>query len=111
MREVYNFDFDPDQLPGDFASLTVDHLFGEIWDRDALSVAQRRLLTIGVLAAQGQAALLEVQFTSALRNGELTVQQVREVVVHLAHYVGWPLGTAVDGAAENAIRADEAVKD
>lgn len=103
MREVYNFDVDPADVPDDFVALTVDHLFGEIWSRPELDVFQRRLLTIGVLAALGQKALLEVQFSSALHNGELTVEQVREVVVHLTHYIGWPLATGLNEAAETVI--------
>jgi 4-carboxymuconolactone decarboxylase len=61
-------------------------------------------LTIGVLAAQDQPELLELQFENALRRGELTVEQVREVVVHLTHYIGWPLSTGVSRAAETVIR-------
>jgi 4-carboxymuconolactone decarboxylase len=103
MEEVYNFSVDPDQLPGDFGRYTVDHLFGEIWTREELDRRDRRLLTIGVLAALGQPALLEIQFDSALENGELTTEQVRELPVHLAHYVGWPLATHVNAAAEKII--------
>jgi len=44
-----------------------------------------------------------VQFDSALRNGEMTEDQVREVVIHLTHYVGWPLATGLSGAAERVI--------
>ena len=79
MQEVYNFSVDPEQVPGDFAAITVDHLFGTIWTRPDLDVPERRLLTIGVLAALGQKALLEVQFRSALATGELTEDQVRDV--------------------------------
>jgi 4-carboxymuconolactone decarboxylase len=103
MHEVYQFSVDPDQVPGDFVTLTVDHLFGTIWARPDLAVPERRLLTIGVLAALGQKALLEVQFRSALATGELTEDQVREVVVHLTHYIGWPLATLVNEAAERVI--------
>ena len=39
----------------------------------------------------------------ALANGELTEDQVREIVVHLAHYVGWPLATDLSAAAERVI--------
>ena len=74
-----------------------------MWCRPGLSVFQRRLMTIGVLAALGRSELLDVQFDSALENGELTVDQVREVVIHLTHYIGWPLATAVAGAAEAVI--------
>ena len=60
-------------------------------------------MTIGVLAALGKTELLDVQFQSALDNGELTEDQVREIVVHLTHYVGWPLATDISEAAERVI--------
>jgi 4-carboxymuconolactone decarboxylase len=110
MQEVYNFSVDPEQVPGDFAAITVDHLFGTIWTRPGLDVPERRLLTIGVLAALGQKSLLEVQFRSALERGELDVDQVREIVVHLTHYIGWPLATLVNEAAERVIAARGAEK-
>jgi 4-carboxymuconolactone decarboxylase len=103
MQEVYNFTVDPDAVEGDFLAYTVDNLFGDVWCRPGLSVFERRMVTIGVLASLGKTDLLDVQFQSALDNGELTEDQVREVVVHLAHYVGWPLATDVNGAAERVI--------
>jgi len=103
MQEVYNFSVDPAVVPGDFVAYTVDHLFGDVWCRPELSVFERRLVTIGVLAAFGKTELLDVQFQSALDNGELTEAQVRELVVHLAHYVGWPLATGANEAAERVI--------
>jgi 4-carboxymuconolactone decarboxylase len=107
MEEIYSFSVDPDQVPGDFVTYTVDHLFGEIWTREALDVRDRRMLTIGVLAALGQPTLLDIQFTNALSRGELSPEQLREVVVHLAHYVGWPLATHVNEMAERAIAKAE----
>ena len=103
MDEVYGFSVDPADLPGRYVDVTVDHLFGAVWTREALDVRDRRMLTIGVLAALGQANLLEIQFRSALDRGELTDEQVREVVLHLAHYTGWPLSTGVNAAAEKII--------
>ena len=103
MEEVYAFSVDPDDVPGDFVRYTVDHLFGDVWCRGGLEMLQRRLLTVGVLAALGRTDLLDVQFQAALDNAELTESQVREVVVHLTHYVGWPLATGVNEAAERVI--------
>ena len=103
MQEVYNFTVDPENVPGDFVAYTVDHLFGDVWCRPDLAVPERRLLTIGVLAALGKTDLLDVQFSSALANGELTEDQVREIVVHLVHYIGWPLATDLSAAAERVI--------
>jgi len=103
MEEVYGFSVDPDRIEGPYVDATVDHLFGAVWTREALGTRDRRMVTVGVLAALGQADLLEIQFRSALQRGELSADQVREVVLHLAHYVGWPLSTGVNAAAEKAI--------
>jgi 4-carboxymuconolactone decarboxylase len=103
MQEVYGFSVDPDQVEGPYVDLTVDHLFGTVWTRPDLGVRDRRLLTMGALAALGQPALMEIQFRSALEREELTVEQIREVVVHLAHYVGWPLSTGLNEVAERVI--------
>ena len=110
MEEVYGFSYDPATIPGGYVDVTVDHLFGDIWTRPGLDVRDRRMLTIGVLAAQGMPKLLEIQFGAALEREELTEHQVREIVVHLAHYVGWPLSTGANAAAEKVIaaRADSA---
>ena len=105
MQEVYGFSVDPARVPGPYVDVTVDHLFGEVWTREALDIRDRRLLTIGVLAALGQSPLVEIQFRSALEREELTEEQVREVVVHLAHYIGWPLSTGVNEVAEKVIAA------
>jgi 4-carboxymuconolactone decarboxylase len=103
MEEVYGFSVNPADIPGTFVDFTVDHLFGKVWTRPGLSTAERRLVTIGVLAALGDPKLLEIQFRSALANGELEPDQIRELVVHLAHYVGWPLATRVNEAAERVL--------
>ena len=103
MEEVYGFSVDPDQIAGPYVDFTVDHLFGAVWTRPELDIRDRRLITIGVLAALGQSQLVEIQFQSALDRNELTVEQVRETVVHLAHYIGWPLSTGVNAVAEKVI--------
>ena len=45
---------------------------------------------LGIAASLGRADLIEVQLLGALRNGEIEVAQVDEIVLHLAFYVGWP---------------------
>ena len=103
MQEVYGFSYDPADVEGPFVDVTVDHLFGDIWTREGLDVRERRMLTIGALAALGLGNLLEIQFTSALNNEEFTEDQIREIVIHLTHYVGWPLSTSMNAAAEKVI--------
>ncbi len=103
MQEVYGFTIDPDTIPGRYSDMTVDHLFGTVWTDDALSVRERRLMTMGVLAALDKSNLLEIQFDAALERDELTVEQIREAVVHLTHYIGWPLSTELNFTAERVI--------
>jgi 4-carboxymuconolactone decarboxylase len=103
MQEVYGFSIDPASVPGPYAAMTVDHLFGTVWAGEALDVRDRRLLIIGVLAALGQSDLLDLQFNAALERDELTVEQLRELVIHLTHYIGWPLSTALNKSAETVI--------
>jgi 4-carboxymuconolactone decarboxylase len=44
---------------------------------------------------------VDVQIDSALRKGELDETALREIVIFLAHYAGWPkaarLNTSVEG--------------
>lgn len=103
MQEVYGFSVDPDTIPGRYAAMTVDHLFGSVWTSDELDVRDRRLMTIGVLATLGKSDLLDIQFDCALERDELTVDQLREVIVHLTHYIGWPMSTGMNQTAETVI--------
>lgn len=102
MAEVYGFDVT--DSPGDeFFGYTVDHLFAEIWTREGLSMRDRRLLLIGLLAGQGLNDVLDLQFPAALDNGELTPEELREIVILLTHYVGWPMGAKLNGQVERLL--------
>ncbi len=83
----------------------IKQLFAEIWTRPGLDIPMRRLITLGVLAAQSRYDVLEMQFLRALRTGELDVVAVREVVIHLIAYVGYPSSGALLRAGESAITA------
>jgi len=87
----------------DFFDLMIEHLFGEVWARPGLEIDQRRLLVMGVLAAQHHFATLQTQFTRALDAGELTPEQVREVVIQLVPYVGYPSSSDLFRVGEAAI--------
>jgi 4-carboxymuconolactone decarboxylase len=107
LAEVYEADLG---ITGDkdlYQEVTVDHLFGDIWNRPGLTNRDRRLLVIGVVSALGRADIAELQFFSALERGEQTVEQVNELVLLLTHYVGWPQGSAINTAAQQAIARHE----
>jgi 4-carboxymuconolactone decarboxylase len=101
MAEVYSFEVSDG--PGDFFGYTVEHLFGEIWDRPGLSLRDRRLLLIGMLASEGLDDVLGIQLDSALAKGDLDADELREIVIFLAHYAGWPKGAKLNSAVETAV--------
>jgi 4-carboxymuconolactone decarboxylase len=103
MADVYAWGQVPD-IPGEFFSVTAEHLFGDIWNREGLTVRERRLMLLGVIAALGETAVLPVQVDAALAREELTPDQLREIAVFLAHYVGWPRAAAFNNVIEDRIR-------
>ncbi len=96
MNEVYGWEM-PD-MPGDYFALTVDHLFGTIWTRPGLSMRDKRIMTLTVVTALGITDLAEIQANAALANGELTEDELKEMAIFLTHYLGFPLGSKLDGA-------------
>jgi 4-carboxymuconolactone decarboxylase len=101
MEQVYGFDMTDGT--GDFFAYTADHLFADIWNRPGLSDRDRRLLLIGLLAGQGAADVLGIQIPAAHASGELDDAALREIVVFLSHYAGWPNGARINSIVEQTI--------
>ena len=101
MNEVYGWDM-PD-MPGEFFSLTVEHLFGRIWTRPGLTLRDRRMMVIAVVTALGLEDLLQIQVNAVLANEELSVDELREMAVFITHYVGFPLGSRFNTVIERVV--------
>lgn len=87
-----------------FFDIMLEGLFGSVWAReDELSMRDRRLFTMGIIAAMGQADIFEIQCGCALRNKELDEVQLRELVIQLAPYAGYPRVNGMRSAVEKAI--------
>jgi 4-carboxymuconolactone decarboxylase len=96
MNEVYAWEMP--NIEGDpFYDLTVDHLFGSIWSRPGLSMRDKRIMTLAVVTALGLQDLTEVQVNAAMENNELTEDELKEMSIFLTHYVGFPLGSGLNG--------------
>jgi 3-hydroxyisobutyrate dehydrogenase-like beta-hydroxyacid dehydrogenase/alkylhydroperoxidase/carboxymuconolactone decarboxylase family protein YurZ len=95
------------QMPRDAGlptlTTTVEHLFADIWSRPDLTIRDRRLLALGATAMLGRTDLLHNHLAGALRAGELTTAQLRELSLFLHYYAGWGNGTAIDAVAEKLI--------
>src|SRR5687767_5890453 len=101
MAEVYGWEVSDGD--GDFFGYTVEHLFGEIWQRDALSMRDRRLLLLGLLVGNADHDVGPSQLAAAFGNDELDADQMRELAVFLAHYAGWPAGARLFGQVEKVL--------
>lgn len=84
---------------------TLEHLFAEIWSRSNLSVRDRRLLIMGATVATGKRETLKIQALGALKNEELSADELREAALHFAYYAGWEKGMEAAQAFEEAINA------
>ena len=103
MNEVYGWEM-PDIQGDPYFDLTVEHLFGDIWTRPGLSMRDKRLLTLAAVTAVGNSDLAEIQINAALHNEELTAEELKEVAVFITHYLGFPLGSKLDGAVSKVVR-------
>ena len=109
MEQVYGFDMTDGA--GDFFAITADHLFADIWTRPGLSDRDRRLLLIGLLAGSGGHDVLTIQIPAAYAAGELDDEQLREIVIFLCHYAGWPNGARINSIVEDTIAKAKRAKE
>jgi 4-carboxymuconolactone decarboxylase len=89
---------------GDFlpkmVELTDEVLFGDVWERPGLAARDRSLITVAALIAGGNSEQLVSHLKLARTNG-LSEDELKEAIVHLAFYTGWPRAmTAIRVAKE-----------
>ena len=93
-----------------FSDLMLEQLFAEVWTReDKLSVRDRRLVLMGIIAALGEKDTFAIQAKASVKNGELSPEQVREVLITVASYAGYPRAAGLIAATEKALA--QAAKD
>jgi len=103
MNEVYGWEM-PNVEGNEYFALTADHLFGTIWTRPGLSMRDKRIMTLTVVTALGNSDLAEIQANAALANGEITEDELKEMAIFLTHYLGFPLGSKLDGVIRTVIK-------
>jgi 4-carboxymuconolactone decarboxylase len=86
-----------------FSDVMLEQLFAEVWTRESLSMRDKRLLLLGAIAALGEPTPFGVQAKAALKNGELTPDELRECLVMLVQYVGYPRASGLVMVIEQTI--------
>ena len=75
----------------------LDFLYGEVWTRDEyLTRRDRRLVSICCSTELGADTETTEHLEAALRNGELDYEELQEVVMHVAVYLGWIVARRLD---------------
>ena len=68
---------------------TIEHLFGDVWQGDDLSLEERSLLTCTTLVALNREAEQQLHFLGA-KNLGIPREKIEGMIAHVAHYAGWP---------------------
>ena len=95
---------------GDFAPGMVHYtdrvLFDEVWERPELSKRDRSLITVAALTAMGKMDQLQFHLGFARQNG-VTDDELKEALLHLAFYSGWPNGMGATTVLKNIIEKND----
>ena len=89
LGQLFNQTSDDLSFSGKFGEYTVEHLFGEVWQGEELSIQERSLITCTILSALVREAQLRVHLTGA-KNLGIPREKIEAMLTHLAHYAGWP---------------------
>ena len=80
-----------DDFNRDFQRLLTEYCWGYSWSREGLTLKQRSLLNLGILAALNRGVEFEVHFRGAIKNG-LTLDELQDALIQIAIYCGMPAG-------------------
>ena len=79
--------------PSEFTRMTVEHLYGDVWQGPSLRIEERSLLTCAILVALGRTPEQQLHFRGA-RNLGIPREKVEGMIIHVAHYAGWPVAVS-----------------
>lgn len=82
------------------AELTDGVLFGDVWARTGLSPRDHGLITCAALVSNGSTEQLRGHLAIGKQNG-LTETELKEPMIHLAFYAGWPRAMSAITAAKD----------
>lgn len=93
----------------DLWEMIVSFGFGDLYSRKTLSFAQREIITLTTLITQGAFDQLRVHLQAALNVG-LSKEEIIEIIIHCAGYVGFPKAVHAMGIAGEIFKESEEIK-
>jgi 4-carboxymuconolactone decarboxylase len=74
----------------EFQDLITRYAWDEIWNRKGLPHATRRMLVIAMMVALGRWEEFQLHVRAALQSGDLSLDDIKEVLLQSAIYCGVP---------------------
>lgn len=91
----------------DLARYTIEYPFGDIYARPGLDLRSREIATIAALTAMGNAEpQLKVHIRAGLNVG-LTQEEIKEIIIQMSVYAGFPAALNGMQAAREVFAAQE----
>ncbi len=87
-----------------FQRAVTELAWGYAWSRPGLDQKTRSILTLGILAGLGRFHELGIYTNAALASG-VTVDEIKEALVHITVYCGTPAGHQAFLAAHETLKA------
>jgi 4-carboxymuconolactone decarboxylase len=114
-REVLGNEYVDNNLAGSddfmmtFQRIVTELAWGYAWNGTALDRKTKSMLSIAILAASGRFEEVEIYTRGALRTG-VTLDELKEILTHVAVYCGTPTGRQSFLAARKALQTAEGSK-
>lgn len=86
--------------------MTEKVVYGDVWEREALSKRDRSLITVAALVAMGRERQMPGHIQRALDNG-VTREELSELITHLALYSGWPTAMTAAQIAKEVFESQD----
>ncbi|MER6957973.1 MULTISPECIES: carboxymuconolactone decarboxylase family protein [unclassified Streptomyces] len=80
----------------------LNFVFGHVWQRPGLTRRERRIITVAGVALDDSPLPLRTHVGAALHSGDLTKEEMDEIVLQFAAYYGFAKGDALADAVEAA---------
>jgi 4-carboxymuconolactone decarboxylase len=90
-----------------FTDIMLSQVFAEQWNLEATAMRDKRILLLGMIAAQGETMTFKIQAKAGIKNGEFNGDELRELHVFIAQYCGYPRAASMIGPMEEAIAEAE----
>jgi 4-carboxymuconolactone decarboxylase len=92
-----------------FQHITTEWAWGYAWSRPTLDKKTRSMLNLAMLTALGKAPEIKLHVRGAINNG-LSVDDIKEVLLHATVYCGIPAGLDAFKAANEVLKEMGEVK-